>query len=162
MEEALYYKDQGNVLYVRAVGHITAAVCYALRSRVFDRLSRTPTPGALYVDLSQCSYMDSTFMGLLVGFNKQFRPGIEIVAPSEPCVKLLKGLGIYNLLRISQEPVALPKDMELLSSTSESRAEVLLKAHEHLIEVSDQNRKKFALLRSILKKKVDEEKRDQS
>jgi anti-anti-sigma factor len=162
VEEALYYKDQGNVLYVRAVGHITAAVCYSLRSRVFERLAREPEPDAVYIDLSQCSYMDSTFMGLLVGFNKQFHPGIEIVAPSEPCVKLLKGLGIYGLLRTRDAPVALPKDMELLSGSSESRAEVLLKAHEHLIEVSDENRKKFALLRSILKKKVDEEKDDQA
>jgi anti-anti-sigma factor len=162
VEEALYYKDQDNVLYVRAVGHITAAVCYALRLRVFDRLGRTPEPDAFYIDLSQCSYMDSTFMGLLVGFNKQFRPGVEIVAPSEPCVQLLKGLGIHTLLRIRPAPVALPKDMELMSSASESRAEVLLKAHEHLIEISDENRKRFALLRSILKKKVDEEKPEQS
>ena len=72
VEEALFLRESGNVIYIRATGHITANSCSELKSRVFGRLEAKPPVDAVYVDLEHCEYMDSTFMGLLVGFNKRF------------------------------------------------------------------------------------------
>jgi len=69
--EALFYKEDRNTLYLRAQGHITASLCADLRGMVFSRFEKTPQVENMYVDLSACDYMDSTFMGLLVGFNKR-------------------------------------------------------------------------------------------
>ena len=89
MEEALLFAERDNKVYIRAFGHITAAACGTLKARIFERFESSPSPDNLYVDLSSCEYMDSTFMGLLVGFNKRLlrcaeRPSSVGIATAPP------------------------------------------------------------------------------
>ncbi|MCK7487363.1 MAG: STAS domain-containing protein [Bacillus subtilis] len=72
VEEALFVKETAQTIFIRAQGHVTAALCSDLKSRIFERLEAKPPVETVYVDLSGCDYMDSTFLGLLVGINKRF------------------------------------------------------------------------------------------
>lgn len=160
MEEALYYGDSGEGLYIRAVGHVTASLCSDLKGTVYARLEQTPALGEFMIDLSQCDYMDSTFMGLIVGFNKKFQKAsgkrLEILNPSPECLKLLTSLGIIKLLTIVDNPrTQIPHPLSKLSKTEKPTAELLLKAHEDLSELSPENEKKFSVLQSILKKQIE-------
>ncbi|HCM28373.1 MAG: hypothetical protein A2Z99_09395 [Treponema sp. GWB1_62_6] len=154
MGEALYYKEDGGKLYLKAQGHISAALCADLRSLVFERFDKVPAVTAMFVDLSLCDYMDSTFMGLLVGFNKRLaRCGgkrLAIVAPTATAAELLSGLGLTSLVEIVKEE-NFPEDMENIVKTRTASSDLLMKAHENLMELSEANKKRFATLHSVLK-----------
>jgi anti-anti-sigma factor len=155
MGEALYYKEQDNNLYLRAEGHVTAALCADLRERVFARLESAPSVEAMYVDLSECNYMDSTFMGLLVGFNKRLLRSASkrliVVKPTETARDLLAGLGLNALIDIIETTLPFPEGLENVVKTKSASVDLLLKAHENLMELSEENRKKFATLHAALK-----------
>jgi anti-anti-sigma factor len=164
VEEALLLSEQNNVIYIRAVGHITANSCADLKARVFERIEAEPIIGNLYVDLSSCNYMDSTFMGLLVGFNKRFlrvaeRP-ITILGATDTCAKLLKTIGIARMVVMSDEMVAYPERMEAVGG-AKADASFLLAAHEDLIELSEENEKRFSALRTVLAKELEKRPEDQ-
>lgn len=154
MAEALYYKEKDRVLYVAAEGHITAALCADLRARAFERFDGAPTVEGMFVDLSSCDYMDSTFMGLLVGFNKRLLKisgkKLTIVKPTESCRGLLATLGVLSLVEVREDPTEFPPDMENVVRTQSTGAELLLKAHENLMELSEDNKKRFSALHSVL------------
>ncbi|GAB1482850.1 hypothetical protein MASR2M78_16660 [Treponema sp.] len=154
MSEALYYKEHDNKLYLRAKGHVTAALCADLRERVFSRLDAEPSITAMYVDLSECEYMDSTFMGLLVGFNKRLikagKDRLILVNPTLVAKDLISGLGLNSLVTILYEELSFPEGMEDVYKTRSAGVELLLKAHENLMEISEDNRKKFATLHAVL------------
>lgn len=158
MEEALFYRESGNVLYIRAQGHIAVKLCAELKARVFERLEAQPPVQRLYVDLSPCEYMDSTFMGLLVGFNKRLlrysEKPITVLGANETCVKLLRTIGILRLVEMSEEKVPFPEPMEAIGASDAAAASLLLGAHRDLSELSAENEKKFSGLLSILEKKA--------
>ena len=73
MDEAIFFKESDETIYIRAQGHVTASLCPELKSKAFARLALKPSVQAVYFDLSTCEYMDSTFLGLIVGINKRFK-----------------------------------------------------------------------------------------
>lgn len=152
MDEALLLKESGDAIYIRALGHITANSCAGLKARVFERLERPPAPDNVFVDLSHCEYMDSTFMGLLVGFNKRLLRAAEkpitVLRANETCLKLLKTIGIARMVVMSDEPPPFPEGMETVGGKAD--AELLLGAHDDLIELSEDNERRFSALRSVL------------
>lgn len=155
MEEAVFLKEYNNRIYIRAQGHVTANSCPELKSRVFDRLEAKPAVEDLFLDMSACEYMDSTFMGLIVGFNKRFMRfsdhPIHLSGLSETCLKLLKTIGVARLVDIAPELPRFPEPLERLGSGRKAGASLVLKAHEELIELSEENERKFSALRSALK-----------
>ncbi len=155
MEEALFIKEAGNRIYIRAQGHITANACPELKNRVFDRLDAKPAVEDVLIDLSDCDYMDSTFMGLIVGFNKRFkrfsdRP-IRLYGLNETCGRLLKTIGILRLVAIEADAPRVPEPLERLGSGRKAGAALVLKAHEELMELSEENERRFSALKSALK-----------
>lgn len=162
MEEALYLGETTEGLYIRATGHITAGLCAELKASVFSRLDKSDAliPGELVMDLSECDYMDSTFMGLIVGFNKRFKVvsghTLQVLNPSQECLKLLTSLGIVKLLEIVDNPSRrLPGPLTKLTKGEKPSADLLLKAHQNLSELSAENEKKFSVLQEILKKQLE-------
>lgn len=158
MEEALYVKESSQTIFIRAQGHVTAALCSDLKGRIFERLEAKPPVENVFVDLSACDYMDSTFLGLLVGINKRFlrfseRP-LTVVRPSRPCTDLLRTIGILRLVRVLDEPVEFPEGMETIVTSEKATAEFLLDVHENLMDLSEENRRKFSTLYTVLKSQI--------
>lgn len=165
MAEALFYQETESGLFIRAEGHITAAISTDLRELILNRLSQPPAPPLLGADLSQCDYMDSTFMGLLVGFHKRYKAltgkTLTLLRPTEECLKLLTGLGILKLMTVvtGPEPVS-PEAWNNLRAQQNPNPEVLLNAHRNLSELSPENAQKFSTLETVLEHQV--EKKDPS
>jgi anti-anti-sigma factor len=159
LEEAIYYREVENILYVRLTGHITAAPCADLRNRVYDRFQKQPLLLGIFVDMTDCEYMDSTFMGLLVGFNKRLEKArgkkVTLFNINKTCFELLDNLGVSTLINFSSEAVAFPADMEKLEGPRQTNPEFLLNVHENLMELSDDNKKKFQTLGSVLKNEIE-------
>ena len=164
MEEAVFYKASDSTIYVKASGHVTALVCPQLKAAIFARLETEPRVDAVYFDLSGCEYMDSTFLGLIVGAQKRFAQGqanrtIVLLAVNEACKGLLRTIGVLGMVRLSDEAIAFPPDLERLSSGMRADARLLLDAHEELSELSPENRKRFSALTTVLKSAVEAEER---
>ena len=169
MEEAVYYKSEKGTIYIRATGHVTALVCPRLKTAVFDRLEAAPQVERIYLDLSGCEYMDSTFLGLIVGAQKRFArlpgrragpaPTVVLLKVNPACVGLLRTIGVLGIVAISDEEIPFPADLARLSGESKSSARFILDAHENLSELSADNRKRFETLSSILKGAVEDEDR---
>jgi len=163
--EAIFYQEDDSGLFIKAEGHITAAVSVDLRELILGRLGQTPVPPILAADLSSCEYMDSTFMGLLVGFHKRYKAltgrGLSILRPTQECIKLLSSLGILKLMTVvtSPQPPS-PKTWKGLRASRGPSPEILLKAHQNLSELSPENAKMFSTLQSVLEQQV--EKKDPS
>jgi hypothetical protein len=107
--------------------------------------------------------MDSTFIGLLVAMDKKLRKAtgarLNVLRPSPESVDILSQIGLQKYLHILQEDIPFPAVMEALASdVQRPGAEFILRAHEALMETSEEARKKFALLKEMLERKLKTEK----
>jgi len=149
--------------FIVARGSIRATLCYALRDTLLVRLEESADIPAVFIDLSQCRYMDSTFIGLLVAIDRRLRAGsggrLHVHQPSAPSRELLQQMGLLELLLLDPGPLPPPPPLEELDRPGGRPAtEFVLRAHEALMETSDQARKKFELLREELQRKLKAEK----
>jgi anti-anti-sigma factor len=103
------------------------------------------------IDLSVCAGMDSTFMGVLVGYAQLLgaRGGkLVVVNPSEGNLRLLDMLGVSAVLPVLQRVER--ADLEFVNLPASptlgpmQRMELVRRAHHHLVAISDDNRAKFA------------------
>ena len=119
----------------------------------------------IYIDLSQCRGMDSTFMGTLVGTSNQLEVtggGLVIANPSEHNQRLLEMLGVSSVIPV-REDVAVPEtnfvpldcDQDL---SKDARALVIRRAHEHLIKLSTDNESKFQPIIDAFEKEMEDKK----
>ncbi len=167
MEEAVYFKAEAGTIYMRATGHVTALVCPPLKAAVFERLDAEPPVEAMYLDLSACEYMDSTFLGLIVGAQKRYaraspsgKPGartIVLLGVNEACKGLLRTIGVLGMVELSDSGPPFPPDLARLAGDSRASARFLLDAHEDLAGLSQDNRARFAALNAVLKSAAEAE-----
>jgi anti-anti-sigma factor len=150
--------------FLQALGSIRAMLCYPLRESLLARLEESSQVPAIFVDLSQCLYMDSTFIGLLVAMDKRLQRGssggrLHVLRPSEQCLELLRQIGLVDIMLIEDADVAPPRSMQEVSADALAPgAEFVLRAHEALMETSEEARRKFGLLKEMLERKLKSEK----
>jgi len=166
MRNCIYYAENDNIIYIKAKGHITAQICFGLRQRVFERLTKNPKINNIYTDLSLCEYMDSTFMGLLIGFNKKllnlFKKKLCIIHPSPESLSYLTDIGLDRILSYSNKEIPFPADMTIISQKDTISPEFILKAHENLMELSEDNRKQFKIVKDLLTKQINKKKNNKN
>jgi anti-anti-sigma factor len=145
--------------FIAASGGIRATLCYPLRETLLARLEESADVPAVFVDLARCTYMDSTFIGLLVAIDRRLQRGsggrLHVVQPSRECLDLFQQLGLQDLLVIDPTPTTPPAEMrELAAPAGRPGADFVLRAHEELMKTSEEARKKFGLLRDELERKL--------
>jgi anti-anti-sigma factor len=116
------------------------------------------------VDLEECTYMDSTFMGTLTGIacrlESESGKQLEIVNPSPRARELLENLGLDQILRIHQVDEGVngmdwasirgvmaeqlfPESFTDIGEAKLKKAEVLLEAHKALSACNSKNDVRF-------------------
>jgi len=100
----------------------------------------------IVVDLRECTYMDSTFLGTLLTLHRTLEArslsALTLVAPSTACAKIFHDMGMNDLFRVVSEPtVPLPSEMSTSTSWTElslqsvdpiAQRRNIIEAHEHL------------------------------
>jgi anti-anti-sigma factor len=107
------------------------------------------------IDLSSCVLMDSTFLGVLVGFGLKMNPNgadgeckIELLNVNDRVAELLENLGALHLFKVTKGALQLPDDVKTCTpeSVNPSREEITrtsLEAHEALMAMNSENVGRF-------------------
>ncbi len=158
MDEALFFKAVDDRIYIKAKGHVTAAYCPELKSRCFARFEDKPPVASILLDLTECDYMDSTFLGLIVGLAKRLKTisdrKIALWGASEVCIGLLRTIGVLRLVEIAGLAPEIPAALDRVGRGVTTTAQFLLDTHEELSSLSDENRAKFSALSSMLRESI--------
>lgn len=124
-------------------------------------------PGAfskITFDMSECSWMDSTFMGTLAMLglkSKKAGVSIEMHNMSPKNMDLIRDLGIDVLFKFEDTTNSSQSSANWTNITSsqpsqQSTAETILAAHETLVQVDDSNAQKFGKVIEMVKKDLEE------
>lgn len=90
------------------------------------------------VDLRDCIYMDSTFLGTLIILNKQLgeRQGrFSLIAPSQACTKLLRQMGLDDYLGEQKDAVSPTtgwSELPTILNDSQTMRRTVEQAHQEL------------------------------
>ena len=157
---------------VRVIGR--GSFTNALALKRFAQHVRERQENCRYVlDLRRCDSMDSTFMGVLAGLSldriEDGRPRVIVLNANEHCRRLMRNLGLTQLLELRDGPPPRTKSQECEEITgdeaasSASKAEQILltlQAHKDLIKVDEENEVRFqAVIEYLEKSLADEDKR---
>jgi anti-anti-sigma factor len=153
----------GKDVFVRVEGKGTHMVSQQLREFLFQMIETGFR--SFLLDLNHCTYMDSTFLGMLVGVSlrlKAVTPSkISIVHINERNLDLFRTLGIESFFQIDHAgkapDSAKPEAMQSLpegKAATQGWAETMLEAHETLAKVNEQNVCRFKDVIAFLKEDV--------
>jgi anti-sigma B factor antagonist len=156
MSESSYLVARlGRTVFVRSVGLANMKNAPMLDTFLREELAHGVS--LVCVDLSTCSGMDSTFMGLLVGFSQELlriQGQLVVVNPTVQNLKLLDMLGVSEVLAVVAR--ADPAELEFVvipASPTVSplqRLEIIRRAHQNLANLNASNEAKFsAFLRAL-------------
>ena len=142
-------------VYVRVFGLASMTNCLCVR----DFIEKMLVSGHRFVvvDLAECTGMDSTFMGVLAGTATSTRDkktvGVAVVNAGKSLQKLLKSVGIAELVFVDPEPFETP-EIEFLRLAErggeEERIALIRSAHQHLLKASERNAELFRPLLKAL------------
>lgn len=111
-------------------------------------------------DLKTCTYMDSTFMGILAGIAsnlKKHQAPPPVVANATPRnLELLQNLGLDRLLKIENRQLEW-EDFATISTSGDTKQNIsktMLEAHEALIQADARNSAKFQDVLTYLREKL--------
>ncbi|MCG8571965.1 MAG: STAS domain-containing protein [Spirochaetes bacterium] len=133
---------------------------------IFKRIKKFHVSFNIYVDLSEIKYMDSTFLGLMVGIEKKLfchlHTHLFILNPNDISKKIIRNIGLNRFLKSLREKI--PNDMifsefdEEINIEEIEKTKIVLNSHKNLMEISEQNRQRFQSLTDPLEKQINQKK----
>ncbi len=109
------------------------------------------------VDCSQCTGMDSTFLGMVAGAAIRLRKlggSLSLAGLNERNGELIENLGLGKIVAIIDAPAQNATAQEQLSATN-ATTEGILSAHENLVAADSANLSKFEDVITFLKKEME-------
>jgi anti-anti-sigma factor len=148
---------ESSTAVVRVRGRAQAHQCPAFRRFAEDALNGRAA--RLQIDLSECDYFDSTFLGTLLHLRRT--PGqdggsvLSLVAPSEECLQILGRMGAKTLFRIDTGcSVNDDSHWDLLQEEQPGQCGVdfkrhVVQAHQELAEVDGPMQDKYRMIAEL-------------
>ena len=159
----VFISGKDGITFIRVKGNASFACAPPLRE-LAKKLASEPF-GGLKIDLEDCTWMDSTFMGMLamLGLNAK-KKGVpaEIWNASEQNEKLLLGLGLKKVFAFQSGEFGDASGTAAASNatTAESNARNVLDAHQTLMDLDEGNVQKFEKVVEFVKKDIDKMEQD--
>lgn len=117
------------------------------------------------LDFSQCTSMDSTFLGVLAGaaleLRRQTPPGsLTMVNASERNLELIRNLGLHRLATVDSGSFAMnfsgsSQTLDAQKKSEIENAKLVLEAHENLVTADAANATKFQDVLAFLRNRVE-------
>jgi len=135
-------------------------VCPTLRSKIAD--TGTPPIRHIYVDLSAADFIDSTFTGFLLSLRRgqaDAGPTLHLVAPTAGVLRTLETMQVRRLMDIVSELPESVDRWEALATDpldASQSCELVIDAHEALIDADESNRAKFGHVVELFRKDLED------
>lgn len=137
---------------IKIIGRATLHLSVEFRTVLSELLARGYA--CFVFDLSECTLMDSTFLGILAGFGLKLRrdgpsaTDVTLLNPNERVLELLENLGLTELFRVARGSVTPPEPLETRAAggapaSREELAKACLEAHETLMALKPENVARF-------------------
>jgi anti-anti-sigma regulatory factor len=159
-DESVFIGKYDSTFIFKVEGRLTQKSLWNTNAAVQQCMEDSTITNVL-VDITQCSYMDSTILGILarwaIAFEKS-HPTLPFLVGLEggPLESIFKRMNLTMLFHLSTEVEGLEgKTLSQLvfskPTSNKEYAENLLSAHETLAELSEENAKEFAAVIQYLK-----------
>ncbi|MBL4847007.1 MAG: STAS domain-containing protein [Planctomycetes bacterium] len=112
------------------------------------------------LDLSDCTGVDSTFMGTLLGLSNRVRDlsetaGVVLINVDDHAYKQLSGVGVDAFVTLVQGKSKLPSKLRLTQLSTEpvsdrERLKLMVRAHKDLVAADSRNEAKFGAFLSAI------------
>ena len=117
---------------------------------------------ALYVDVTQCTYLDSTFLGSLLDLHRRHGkanpPKMALVATPEARKKLFEATHLHTVFNFTEScpgPIDAWVDLPCLATrTSGEVARHVMECHRRLAEIDGPNQASFAAVAQQLEREL--------
>lgn len=158
------YDEKG--VYTDIKGEATVKQSNALKQFLFDVIEKFHGIKNLkfYMNLEDCLYIDSTFIGLLLILDKKIKESIQtsliILKPSGYVLEVIHQMGLENILDLQDDGPFFPRNMEELQIENINKLELAMMmylAHSELAGVNEDNKAKFDAAIHMLKKEIENE-----
>lgn len=127
-----------------------------LKELILRTLETSPDSRA-WVDLTECTYLDSTLLGCLIGIYRQVGERFCLVAPAETIQTILAPAGLDRLLPICQTSPTVVKDLtpiELPETQVSDLKSHLYECHARLAEIPGHLQPVFSRIAEQMKKEM--------
>lgn len=153
-------------IFIKIKGYITAKHAFIIREILHKALLHQKDQIKVYFDLSSTEYMDSTFLGLMLAFDKKFsrHKNIDsiIINPCEKALMLLTRSHVINFLAI--ETIVIPSNVllnridENLKISDYEKLKILYDTHDKISTVDVEHKPDYEIVKDIIKKEIDKKK----
>jgi anti-anti-sigma factor len=152
---------------VKVVGKGTMEFCSDLFQYLSNKIDGEFVE-SIYFDLSQATYLDSSFIGVVVSVQKKLKKiknsNVIILNPSDKVKEILNTMGLLDIMPIQEasglKNVDVTDEIEKKLEKSYKDIQLLLESHQNLMELNSENRKKFSLVEEMLKKELERQKHE--
>lgn len=148
--------------FIKIVGSARYSNCAAFGSFVLNKLLRDDSCEDILVDLRETDFLDSTNLGLLAkmgGFIfSKFHRKMAVVSTDKSINDLLVNTGFDRIMLIIDNPDYVLSELGNLPEASQGEmnlAKLMLEAHQELMELSDENKRKFRTVVEMLKDEME-------
>ncbi|MCC5827206.1 STAS domain-containing protein [Alkalimonas sp.] len=153
LQDHCYFKLTGELRYTNAIGMDD------LIEQLFEQ--EQPACAQVVVDLNEASFIDSTHIGLLASLARHCQqhqlPRPVLFSTNTEINQLLQGLCLDSVFDFVEHPTNQSIDMTPLQSgqaSDQDKGEMILRAHEALLDLSDKNRQEFKPVVDLLRKQL--------
>ena len=139
-----------NILYATLEKYNIVKVCTSATMRNSEQVSELLEKDKITIlDLSETTYIDSTFLGLIakytMKFKNDFNEYLSILNPTNEVLTALKQTGILNFVVILNEDIIVNgTKIEKKDFKSSNIAKHILEMHEILSDLNEENKKVFS------------------
>jgi hypothetical protein len=156
---SLYACLHKKCLYLQVVGWASAAISSTVYGLIDE--AATNSISVAKIDLSRCSWIDSTFAGSMLRFvpspSVNTEIAVTLVRPSSECLNSLTTMCLDRILSISDEEVDVGSALQpvpLRSADGIEQSLHIATAHRRLADVSDECREIFGRIAEAMEADV--------
>ncbi|NPV01683.1 MAG: STAS domain-containing protein [Brevinematales bacterium] len=152
---------------VKVTGRGTMEFCSQLFDYLIARIEKNKSEN-IYFELSETSYLDSSFIGVIVSIEKKLqkesRGSIVILNPTEKVKEILSMMGLSEILPMKESTkiknIELNEEIEKKLEKDYNDIKLLLESHQNLMEINPENKKRFGLVEEMLKQELERNKNE--
>ena len=160
-ESKILYSEHDGVHFLRFHGDILHTLAPTLDG-FLQTLGESQERHSYLLDLTETHSIDSTMLGLLARVAKlakeQGAPPPTLVCPNEDIIDLLVGIGfdqVFSLVACDGAPLGDGQEIVHAETDDRELTETMLRAHQELIALKEENRLLFEDVIELLQRSLD-------